>query len=237
MKDPYKNISKWYDTLLEPMNSGLRAIGIKMLPPKSGMKVLDIGCGRGDLSKEIMTSKGGKVFGIDLLVGEALRAYDKGINVVLGDIDRGLPFKDESFDKIVSNQVIEHVCDTDGFIKECYRVLEYGGTCVISTPNLASIHNIISLILGYQPFSTAVSNEFICGNPLDPWNERKLEAYPRHRRIFTAAALKKLFEFHGFKVVKLTGVGLHPLPLIVSKYFKWARYSLYLTIKAKKCKL
>lgn len=214
-----------------------RQLILKLIEADGNAKVLDIGCGRGDLSKEIMTSKGGKVFGIDLLVGEALRAHDKGINVVLGDIDRGLPFKDESFDKIVSNQVIEHVCDTDGFIKECYRVLEYGGTCVISTPNLASIHNIISLILGYQPFSTAVSNEFICGNPLDPWNERKLEAYPRHRRIFTAAALKKLFEFHGFKVVKLTGVGLHPLPLIVSKYFKWARYSLYLTIKAKKCKL
>lgn len=214
-----------------------RKLIIKLIEADGNAKVLDIGCGRGDLSIEIMTSKGGKLFGIEVSVGEALRAYEKGINVVVGDIDRGLPFKDESFDQIVSNKVIEHVCDTDGFIKECYRVLGYGGTCVISTPNLASIHNIISLILGYQPFSTSVSNEFICGNPLDPLNERKTEDYARHRRVFTAAALKKLFEFHGFKVVKLTGVGLHPLPLIVSKYFKWARYSLYLTIKAKKCKL
>jgi ubiquinone/menaquinone biosynthesis C-methylase UbiE len=47
MKDSYKYFSKFYDSFLEPMNSGLRSIGFKMLPPKSGMKVLDIGCGTG----------------------------------------------------------------------------------------------------------------------------------------------------------------------------------------------
>jgi methionine biosynthesis protein MetW len=197
-------------------------------------RVLDIGCGEGDLSLEVMNTVGGMLYGVEVLEKYALRAHTNGINVVMANVDKGLPFRDESFDVLVSNQVLEHVSDTDNFIRECYRVLRYGGACVLSTPNLASIHNIVALILGYQPFATAVSDEFICGNPLDPWNNRKFDSYPRHKRVFTATSLKKLFEFHGFKIEAFKGSGLHPLPLSISKYFKWPRYSLFLIIKAKK---
>ena len=42
MKDQYRKIARWYDMIFEPLNSGLRNIGIKMYPPKAGMAVLDI---------------------------------------------------------------------------------------------------------------------------------------------------------------------------------------------------
>jgi len=38
--DPYKKVTKIYDRLFEPMNSGIRAIGMKMYPPFEGMTVL-----------------------------------------------------------------------------------------------------------------------------------------------------------------------------------------------------
>lgn len=47
MKDPYKNIASWYDTIFDPFNNGLRQIGLKMFLVTAGMNVLDIGCGTG----------------------------------------------------------------------------------------------------------------------------------------------------------------------------------------------
>ena len=47
MRDQYKNIARWYDRIFEPLNCGLRMIGMKIYPPKAGMDVLDIGCGTG----------------------------------------------------------------------------------------------------------------------------------------------------------------------------------------------
>lgn len=69
------------------------------------------------------------------------------------------------FDLVHANQVIEHLYETDLFIKEIYRILKKGGYAIISTPNLAGLHNIVSLILGKQPFPAHVSNEIVLGTP------------------------------------------------------------------------
>ena len=91
MKDSYKYFSRFYDSLIEPMNSGLRSIGFKMLPPKSGMKVLDIGCGPGDITFEI-ARKTQEVFATDISEGMISAAKQNAIkkkvltrNAVLGN--------------------------------------------------------------------------------------------------------------------------------------------------------
>jgi ubiquinone/menaquinone biosynthesis C-methylase UbiE len=45
--DPYKKSAAKYDTFVEPFNKALRQIGLKLYPPKKGMRVLDVGCGTG----------------------------------------------------------------------------------------------------------------------------------------------------------------------------------------------
>ena len=78
-----------------------------------------------------------------------------------------LPYDDESFDVVCSNQVIEHLARTDNFVSEILRVLRPGGYAVTSTENLASWHNIAALALGWQPFSLSnVSKVLGLGNPL-----------------------------------------------------------------------
>ena len=208
---------------------------LEFLEPNEKARVLDIGCGDGKFSRQIANRlRCSEVYGVEISHKYADRAHQNGVNIIMADTDRGLPFQDASFDIVASNQVIEHVHDTDNFIRECYRILKNGGICVSSTPNLASFHNIFSLILGYQPFAAAVSDELVCGNPLDPCDGQQILSYRRHRRIFTAPALRRLFEFHGFKVESLRGVGLHPLPLFLSRHIKWTRYCLYLVIVARK---
>ena len=46
-KDPYRFVARRYDKLFEPMNRGLRLLGLRMFRPKEGMSILDVGCGTG----------------------------------------------------------------------------------------------------------------------------------------------------------------------------------------------
>ena len=134
MKDPYKKFSKFYDSLIEPMNSGLRSIGFKMLPPKSGIKVLDIGCGTGahlvHYQKVLC-----QVFGVDTSPSMLKRARLKlGERADLRQVDAStLPYPDNQFDIILLSTVL-HEMAPDLRVKvltEAHRVLKESGRMLI----------------------------------------------------------------------------------------------------------
>jgi SAM-dependent methyltransferase len=113
-----------------------------------------------------------------------------------------LPFENEFFDAVFAGEVIEHLFDPDHFLDEVYRVLKHKGILVLTTPNLASLHNRIALLLGYQPFPMGVSLRFNIGRLIEPAEEpQSLD----HIRLFTLRALKKLIELHGFRIVEVKG--------------------------------
>jgi len=62
--DPYRKAAGIYDRLLEPLNKGLRSLGVCMLPPEQGMKVLDVGCGTG-IHLSLYQKTGCNLYGID----------------------------------------------------------------------------------------------------------------------------------------------------------------------------
>jgi ubiquinone/menaquinone biosynthesis C-methylase UbiE len=62
--DAYRRWAGWYDRLFEPMNGGLRKLGMKLYPPGEGMKVLDVGCGTGIHLARYLKA-GCQVYGID----------------------------------------------------------------------------------------------------------------------------------------------------------------------------
>jgi 2-polyprenyl-3-methyl-5-hydroxy-6-metoxy-1,4-benzoquinol methylase len=135
---------------------------------------------------------------------------------------------------------MEHLPETDRFVKEVHRILKPGGYAVISTPNLASFHNIFSLFLGKQPFTAHVSNEVIPGNSLDSkCGMRHASKGEVHMRIFTPEALKELFKHHWFTAERMIGVGYYsfpgPVAAFLSKFDKI--HSVYLTMKARKVKI
>ena len=234
-----KLLKRWLDSLWHEVDSVNKSFVLDLIDKNEDAKVLDIGCATGYFSRQVADKVGtNKIFGIEVLKETAAKAHNiNNVNAVMANAENPFPFRDSSFDIVVSNQVIEHLNNTDNFIKETYRVLCKGGVCIISTPNLASLHSIISLMLGYQPTCTGVSDELICGNPLDPrYGATFGGAKKTHQRIFTARALRELFDFHGFRVESVTGWGLHPLPTFISRHIKCARYSLFLTIKARKLK-
>jgi SAM-dependent methyltransferase len=180
---------------------------------------LDLGCGSGELTVEIGKVVGGNdLYGIEIAEDYARLSQSKGIKCCRADLNKPFPIKDESFDVVIANQVIEHIYQTDLFVREIYRVLKFGGVTIISTPNLAEPTNIISLIMGFHPPTIFASDEFyFLGFPFHKnYKMRRDLVHPGHLRAFVPRSLKDLFEAHGFKVEKIIGVGHYFLPLLIS---------------------
>src|SRR5262249_22326239 len=135
----------------------------------AGGRLLDLGCGDGERTMQFArAAQAASVTGVEVTDEHAAEAHARGIEVVRADLSERLPMDDGSFDVVLSNQVIEHLADTDTFVAECKRLVRPGGLCVCSTENLASWHNVAALTLGWQPFSlTNVSSMRLgIGNPI-----------------------------------------------------------------------
>ena len=201
-------------------------------------KIMDLGCSDGEFALRIaQKAKTLNIFGVEFLKEAAQLAGSRGIRVCQADLNGILPLAAESFDVVHANQVLEHLSETDRFIKEVHRILKPGGYAVISTPNLAGLHNILSLVFGKQPFTAHVSNEVIVGNSLDPkCGMLHASRGEVHLRIFTPESLRELFRYHGFDVEQLIGVGYYPFPgplaSVLSRLDK--THSVYLTMKVRK---
>jgi len=105
-----------------------------------GKKVLDLGCGSG-YGTFGLSSSCKHITGVDISEEAILYAKSKyskpNLNFVnIDDIqETKLPFKDESFDMVISFQVIEHIPNTNEFLSEAKRVLKTEGILIIATPN------------------------------------------------------------------------------------------------------
>lgn len=192
---------------------------LRRLPRASGGAMLDIGTHDGAFTLRIAQHVAAReVKGVEVVPEDAEQARRRGIDVVLADAGERLPFADRSFDIVTANQVIEHVRDTDGMLAELRRVMRPDGLACISTNNLSSWHNVVSLALGYQPLPMHVSNEVILGNPLTP-DHRMPHPHgaQSHLRLFTARGLVELASYHGLRVRHVETVGFYPLPPAVAR--------------------
>jgi SAM-dependent methyltransferase len=181
--------------------------------------LLDLGCDDGERTMVwASAARAQAIKGVEVVAARAALAEERGIEISTADLGGPLPYEDETVDAVVSNQVIEHLFDTDLFLAESMRVLRPGGIVVTSTENLASWHNVASLLLGWQPFSlTNVSTEGAIGNPLGLWADGDTSGTPdsvtwQHRRVFAARGLMDLHRAHGFTELALLGAGYYPLP-------------------------
>ena len=103
----------------------------QMIAP--GSRVLDLGCGDGDLLAELIGSRGCRGQGVEVS-REALHAcVERGVPVVEADIDRGLPeFDDGAFDVVVLSQTLQAVRRPALALREVPRVGRLG---IVSFPN------------------------------------------------------------------------------------------------------
>lgn len=113
--------------------------------------VIDLGCGR---------CKTEGVWGVDILVG--IRPH------IVADLERGLPFKDNSVDCIYSNHVLEHVKEMESVLSEIYRVLKPGGRVRIFVPHFSNPFGH-SDYTHRRLFGSFSFHYFIPSNPQKSW--------------------------------------------------------------------
>lgn len=103
-----------------------------------GKRVLDLGCGSGYGASRI-ASYALSVQAVDVsaeAVAFSSEHYPReNLSFLTIEPDASLPFPDESFDVVLSFQVIEHVVDDSAYLKEAARVLTKNGVLILITPD------------------------------------------------------------------------------------------------------
>ena len=177
-------------------------------------KMVDLGCFDGAFTMRVAEAVRARIVsGVEFIQSHGEKAAARGVDVVNADLSEPLPFPNDEFDLVHANQVIEHVRSTDLFLSEASRVARPGGLVIISTNNLASWHNIASLIFGFQPMPSHVSDVTHVGNPLSfREHHSHNDEGQTHLRIFTRRALAELASFHGLRPITLAASGFYPFP-------------------------
>jgi len=119
---------------------------IKLLRCQREDYVLEVGCGAGNILKQL---KVGRIFGVDVSERMVRKCYRKlaGRGMVIKAFAERLPFKDGMFDRVICSEVIEHVLEPQEVIKEMVRVMKEDAIAVISIPNERMISKIKKLII------------------------------------------------------------------------------------------
>jgi SAM-dependent methyltransferase len=101
---------------------------VEWLAPQPGERILDLGCGDGQLSARLAAT-GAIVTGVDASAEMVAAARARGIDAIEASAER-LPFPDTSFDAIFSNAALHWVRNQDAMLSETHRVLRPGGRFV-----------------------------------------------------------------------------------------------------------
>ncbi len=175
-KDPFEAFADdWWDPkgrlkslhTINPLRFGYYKDKVNNL---NGLKVLDVGCGGGLLSEKF-AKEGAVVTGVDLspvsIKAAKKHAEESGLKIDYRHCSiTDLVKEDDGFDAVICAEVLEHVDDLEGFIKECAGFLKAGGFFFFSTLNKTFRSRFFAIyvaedILGMVPQGTHDYNRFV----------------------------------------------------------------------------
>ena len=100
---------------------------------KNNSRILDIGCGEGDLIQQLEKNLTAKVHGIEKSRELALKGIAKGLNVTHGDAEKDLlQYSNHSFDYVILSQTLQAMIEPKKILKELLRI---GSKAIVSFPN------------------------------------------------------------------------------------------------------
>jgi SAM-dependent methyltransferase len=123
-----------------------RATLVRRLVGGPGLRVLDLGCRDGAMTRAYAEEN--EVVGVDVDRGALAEAATRGIGTVWADVEEPWPFPEASFDVVVAGELIEHLRDPERLVVRARRVLRPGGTFVGSVPNFFRLRNRLAMLFG-----------------------------------------------------------------------------------------
>jgi len=155
-------------------------------------RVFENGCGLGSY---LMRLKSGDniTIGLDVEFERTLDAHQKSSNVLCG-VGEFLPFPSNSFDLVLSNEVLEHVQDDCKAVYEIVRTLKPGGRLVVFCPNRG---------YGFETHGIYWRGKYHFGNiPFINYLPRKIrDRLAPHVNVYTRRDLMRLFAGLPVKIV------------------------------------
>lgn len=158
-----------------------------------GRRVLDLGCGVGQYVRGF-ERHGAIAYGCDIEHPRLVEARAAGTPRLVAAAGEALPYRDNSLDIVVLNEVIEHVADDNATMREVARVLMPGGTAIIYAPNR---------LYPFETHGIFVRGRYIFGNiPLVNWLPRRLrDRLVPHARAYTEGDWRRVLAGSGLQVV------------------------------------
>lgn len=113
----------------------------KIINENKPQKILDLGCGKGRFSKELMKKHpDAEFYGVDISE-QILACTPEKLTTKQGSL-LNIPFSDDTFDFVFCIEALEHAININGAISEISRVLKKGGKCLIIDKNIQNLGQI-----------------------------------------------------------------------------------------------
>ncbi len=131
---------------LLPASPDLRSIA-RLVP--EGSRVLDLGCGTGELLAHLMRERGCTGYGVELSDANVQACVARGVNVIQLNLEEGLSlFGDNSFDVVLQIDTLQHLHNAEVMLRETARVGHMG---IVAFPNFAHWPNRLAVLRGRMP--------------------------------------------------------------------------------------
>ncbi|GAB4203421.1 MAG: hypothetical protein OHK0022_27580 [Roseiflexaceae bacterium] len=170
-----------------------------------GETVLDCGCGMGVYLMMMGRLRNLKLYGVDGDLERLHWAEREQVRASLSGVDiHKLPFADNTFDKILMSEVLEHLAEDRGALREIYRVLKPGGILALSVPHA-------NYPFWWDPFNKVI--EAVGGRPMRG-NGPVAGIWSNHWRLYRPEELRDVLGSAGFAVEELNESTHYSFPFI-----------------------
>ena len=123
-----------------------------------GSRVLDLGCGTGELLAWLQEKRGCTGYGVELSDANVLACARRGVNVIQLNLEEGLSvFEDQSFDVVLQLETLQHLRNAEAMLRETARVGRVG---IVSFPNFAHWPNRLQVLAGRMPVTRTLPYEW-----------------------------------------------------------------------------
>jgi methionine biosynthesis protein MetW len=115
----------------------------------AGSRVLDLGCGTGELLAYLMRERSCTGYGVEIDDANVQACVARGVNVIQLNLEEGLAlFADSSFDVVLQIDTLQHLRNTEVMLRETARV---GRIAIVAFPNFAHWPNRLAVLRGRMP--------------------------------------------------------------------------------------